>query len=367
MVGVGVLVALVVVVSVATRDNQPPVDNDSLPVATGPESIPTSVSPESPEEPPSAAADDPGSDRLSLSEGVPASLPPGGIDGWMFSLDGLSRLTRTDLTTGEASRISLRDDQRSEFEFILSQSRLAQIGDKVVWASPERLYVVDIETLDITAVEYVNSPAVMVANDDKIVWLQSRDPLARSSVLFSIEVETLDVSEPFALDPLTTGAVVGGAANGVLRYHVPLGGAWELEAGTYRRLDVSIVTGANGGTLEVRCATSPDDCTTIIHDISTGEDTRIESDSLTLGLAFGPVLSPALDAVATFGSVTYTNGTAIDLPRSGRWTWSRNGRFVTSNHLIVVDLAGEHAPFQIPAGDRGPPRQEALVVLRSDE
>ncbi|NOX29398.1 MAG: hypothetical protein GXP35_05025 [Actinobacteria bacterium] len=326
MVGVGAMVALVVVVSVATRENQRPVNDGSLPVATEPDSVPTSVSPEPPESPepaPSPAGGDLDSDRLSLNEGVPASLPPGGIDGWMFSLDGLSRLTRTDLTTGEESRISLRDEQRSEFEFILSQSRLAQIGDKVVWASPDRLYVVDIETLD--------------------------------------------VSEPFALDPLTTGAIVGGAANGVLRYSVPFGGAWELEAGTYRRLDVSIVTGSNGGTLEVRCATSPDDCTTIIHDISTGEDTRIESDSLTLGLAFGPVLSPALDAVATFGSVTYTDGTVIDLPRSGKWTWSRSGRFVTSNHLIVVDLAGEHAPFQIPPGDRGPPRQEAFVVLRSDE
>ncbi|NOX29397.1 MAG: hypothetical protein GXP35_05020 [Actinobacteria bacterium] len=287
---------------------------------------------------------------LPLSQDLVDVLPPGGIDGWLFSVKERGQLTRTDLTTGEEARISFDGDQTDNF--FPGRPTIVLLEDKVALTGDDHLLVVDIDTLSTTRIDHERGVASILANDNGTVWLQTTSTAPRGgSSIFSINVDTLEVTEPLLVDPLGIAFVVAGASDAILRFHVPFLGSWEIAGGVSQQIDNSILAGTNGGTLEVSCGDSPDECTVLIREFAGGAETPIQVAPEILSFS----ISPNLDAVAQSTQVVYTDGSVVDLDddavfNSIPWVWSSDGRFLVSSDQTIVDLTGEFETFKIPGG-----------------
>jgi len=370
----------VVVVSLATRDASVAADDETTPETSIAEST-SSVSPTTTAAANTVAGDPPATveviapeptieivdgtevEFLATRPEVIDALPPSGIDGWLFSVDERGQLTRIDLTTGEEARINLPQTDSSN---LFIGNAIVQVGDKLLRPAAGQLSIVDVTTLSTTTFKHEFGSAVILANDDETVWLLavSQD---QGSSLFSVSMLTGEITEPVVVDPIRASFAIGGAARGVLRFTVPFVGTWEVENGTFRQLDGSILTGVNGGTLEVRCGDNPTDCLTVIHSIETGIETEIEIGATTD--LFGTSLSPSLDAVATRAKVVRTDGSIIELNSNfdgPSWIWSSDGRFIVNANLTVVDTTGELETFTVPGSSRSDFLPGQLLVLRSD-
>ena len=344
------LLGLLVVAAILSGDDPPAEDTSPTPSSVAPTTAPPSEPSSSP-----AAADDaadagapdsgaPGDDTnrfpdpdvegsfpIGIDTELVAALPPTGIDAWLFELG--DALVRTDLQDGNQVGLDIEG-----FAAVM-------VGDVLAVVDRREVHLVDPVTLEFESYG-VRTPEQIVTADDRylyLTWVNDIGDGGRSLVRFDTET---GLSTRVAIDPLGIGLTIAGAHDGSVRLHTPLAGSWELGGDEASQFSDAVLAGTNGGTLELRCGSTPSTCEPVVRDLVTGQDTTIALDSLqNLRLR----LSPDLRFVTTADSLIGVDGSTRALPEAGEtWEFSSDGRWVSDRLRIISVSDPDLEPIVVP-------------------